>query len=81
MTDSYNIFDIALPPSPDGPMAEMLYMEEALVEWEGDMWVGHDLWEPVGNLTKDMRKIAWAMLGWEASPRRPISKVARRRLV
>ena len=26
MTDSYNIFDIALPPSPDGPMAEELYM-------------------------------------------------------
>ena len=26
MTDSYNIFDIALPPSPDGPKAEMLYM-------------------------------------------------------
>ena len=26
MTDSYNIFDIALPPSPDGPEAKMLYM-------------------------------------------------------
>ena len=26
MTDSYTIFDIALPPSPDGPTAEELYM-------------------------------------------------------
>ena len=28
---------------------------EALVQWRGDQWVGHNSWEPLAHLTVDVR--------------------------
>ena len=33
-------------------------MIEAFVRWEGVRWVGHDSWEPLMNLTRDLRQQA-----------------------
>ena len=42
----------------------------ALVQWEGDRWRGCDTWEPIANLTPDLRAQAYA----EALNRWPIGR-------
>ena len=55
---------------------------EALVQWHGEQWIGQDSWEPLANLTVDVRREAQAEADVRfPRPRPTLSTLARRRAV
>ena len=55
---------------------------EALVQWEGEQWIGHDSWEPIGNLTPDMRCAVQDMADETYTRRQQaIGRAARRNMI
>ena len=51
---------------------------EVLVRWEGEQWVGHDSWEPLANLTHDMRQQAELEAARRFPPGPPVSRTVSR---